>query len=94
MSEKWQTFKLLSVVIRNATEIIQVLQHVSHKVCSMVLPKFATFRLFFLTLGVCAIMDQTAMLCCDDIRNLSIQLMFALKEVAILTDDWVNNNVY
>ena len=40
--------------------LVQILQSLSYKVCSIILPKFNTFELFILILGASTIMDQTA----------------------------------
>ena len=44
--------------------LAQILQSLSYKVCSIILPKFNTFGLFIPILGTSAIMDQKA--CCYD----------------------------
>ena len=40
--------------------LAQILQSLSYKVCTIILPKFNTFGLFIPILGTSAIMDQTA----------------------------------
>ena len=50
----------------------QILQSLSYKVCSVILPKFTTFGLFILNLSTSAIMDQTA--CCYNVRTSEIGL--------------------
>ena len=47
---------------KKTTYMAQILQSLSYKVCSIILPKINTFGLFILILGTSAIMDQTA--CC------------------------------
>ena len=49
------------------TYMAQILQSVSYKVCSTVLPKFNTFGLFILIKGTSTIMDQTT--CCYDVTT-------------------------
>ena len=50
----------------------QILQSLSYKVCSIILPKLTTFGLFILNLGTSAIMDQTA--CCYNVTTSEIGL--------------------
>ena len=47
--------------------LAQILQSLSYKVCSIILPKFNTFGLFIPILGTSAIMDQTA--CCYNVTR-------------------------
>ena len=47
--------------------LVQILQSLSYKVCSIILPKFNTFRLFIPILGTFAIIDQTA--CCYNVTT-------------------------
>ena len=47
--------------------LAQILQSLSYKVCSIILPKFNTFELFIPILGTSAIMDQTA--CCYNVTT-------------------------
>ena len=47
--------------------LAQILQSLSYKVCSIILPKFNTFGLFIPILGTSAIMDQTA--CCYNVTT-------------------------
>ena len=52
---------------KNTTDMAQILQSLSYKVCSIILPKFTTFGWFIPILGTSAIMDQTA--CCYDVTK-------------------------
>ena len=45
---------------KKTTYMAQILQSLSYKVCFIILPKFNSFVLFILILGMSAIMDQTA----------------------------------
>ena len=47
--------------------LAQILQSLSYKVCSIILPKFNTFGLFIRILGTSAIMDQAA--CCYNVTT-------------------------
>ena len=47
--------------------LVQILQSLSYKVCSIILPKFNTFGLFIPIMGTSAIMDQTA--CCYNVTT-------------------------
>ena len=47
--------------------LAQILQNLSYKVCSIILPKFNIFGLFIPILGTSAIMDQTA--CCYNVTT-------------------------
>ena len=52
--------------------MVQILQSLSYKVCSIIVPKFTTFGLFILNLGTSAIMDQTT--CCYNVTTSEIGL--------------------
>ena len=47
--------------------LAQILQSISYKMCSIILPKFNTFGLFIPILGASAVMDQTA--CCYNVTT-------------------------
>ena len=54
--------------------MVQILQSLSYKECSIILPKFTTSGLFIIILGRSAIMDQTA--CCYVVTTLEIGLYY------------------
>ena len=62
--------------------LAQILQSLSYKVYSIILPKFTTFVLFIPILGTSAIMDQTA--CCYDVTTSETGL-FDIMKVEILS---------
>ena len=51
-----------SLFARVTTYEVQMLQNISYKVCSILLPKFTTFRLSILILDISIIVDKAA--CC------------------------------
>ena len=63
-------FKLSLLLFMNSTiDMVQSLQGLSYKPCSIVLPKFFRFGLFFLVLGHVRHYRQNSLLpCCDDIK--------------------------
>ena len=52
---------------KKTTYLIQILQSLSYKVCSIILPKLTTCGLFIPILGTSAIMDQIA--CCYNVTT-------------------------
>ena len=61
--------------------LAQILQSLSSKVCSIILPKFNTSGLFIPILGTSAIMDQTA--CCHRVTTSETGLYFSYKMCSI-----------
>ena len=57
--------------------LAQILQSLSYKVCSIILPKFTTFGLLIPILGTSAIMDQRA--CCYNVTTSEIGLYYHLR---------------
>ena len=62
--------------------LAQILQSLSFKVCSIILPKFNTFGLFIPILGTSAIMDKTA--CCHRVTTSETGLYLSYKVCSII----------
>ena len=61
-----------SLFNKKTTYVAQILQSLSYKICSVILPKFNKFGLFILILDISAIMDQAA--CCYSMTTSEIGL--------------------
>ena len=57
---------------KKTAHMTQILQSLSYKVCFIIQPKFNTFGLFVIIMGMSAITDQTA--CCYNMTTAEIGL--------------------